>query len=84
MVWDTSIPNVVKYSPDQPSSSGYYLGPVKVYITEPGVKFLDPDDKRVTSYTLKENGEYDMRTTYFYRTTNGITTTNSGTIKPIN
>ena len=84
LVWDTSIPNQVQYSPKDPSSSGYYLGPVKVYTTEPGVTFLDPKGNRVDEYTLTDNGEYGMRTTYFYRKDGkGVTKTNTGSIKPI-
>ena len=83
--WDTTIPTDVEYYCEKPiSSSGYYLAPVKVSVKHPGIEFMDPEGNQKTEYWLKNNGEYGMRSTYFFRKNkDGVTTINAGTIMPI-
>ena len=83
--WDNSIPNKVKYYCEKggKTASGYYLGPVKVYIDEEGIEFLNPKGEKCTSYWLTDNGVYDLRTTYFYKKNKNGVTINTGTVDRI-
>ena len=83
--WDNSIPNEVKYycEKGEKTASGYYLGPVKVYIEDKGVEFLNPKGEKCTSYWLTDNGVHDLRTTYFYKKNKNGVTINTGTVDRI-
>ncbi len=83
--WDNSIPNVVSYYCEKgdKTDSGYYLGPVKVYIKDTNVEFLNPKGEKCTSYWLTNNGVYDLWTTYFYKKNKDGVTINTGTVDRI-
>ena len=83
--WDTKITNVPTITSDKPKgNNGYYVAPVKVSTADSSITFLDPDGNQVRSYTLDKNGDYGIRTTYFFKTyPNGKTYTNAGTIGDI-